>query len=42
MRTACGWLMTARKAEGFDQATVRTISENSRTLKFDDFGFEEG
>ena len=27
---------------GFDDQTVRTISENSRTLKFEDFGFEEG
>jgi len=26
--------------EGFDEATIRTISENSRTLKFDNFGFE--
>jgi uncharacterized protein len=32
----------ARQPEGFDDQTVRTISENSRTLKFDDFGFEEG
>ncbi len=34
--------VTARKPDGFDDATVRTISENSRTLKFDTFGFEEG
>jgi len=32
----------ARKPDGFDDGTVRTISENSRTLKFDTFGFEEG
>ena len=32
----------ARKADGFDDQTVRTISENSRTLKFDHFEFEEG
>ena len=31
----------ARRAQGFDDATVRTVSENSRTLKFDDFGFED-
>jgi hypothetical protein len=31
----------ARKTEGFDEGTVRTISENSRTLKFDQYGFEE-
>jgi len=32
----------ADKKDGFDESTVRTISENSRTLKFDDYGFEEG
>lgn len=32
----------AEKEDGFDESTVRTISENSRTLKFDDYGFEEG
>jgi len=32
----------AEKKDGFDESTVRTISENSRTLKFDDYGFEEG
>ena len=32
----------ANRPEGFDEGTVRTISENSRTLKFEDFGFEEG
>jgi predicted AAA+ superfamily ATPase len=31
-----------RKEDGFDESTQRTISENSRTLKFEDFGFEEG
>ncbi len=31
----------ARKPDGFDEGTVRTVNENSRTLKFDDFGFEE-
>ncbi|MDF1515308.1 MAG: DUF499 domain-containing protein, partial [Anaerolineae bacterium] len=30
----------ATKRDGFDNVTVRTISENSNTLKFDDFGFE--
>ena len=28
--------------EGSDESTVRTISENSRTLKFEHHGFEEG
>ncbi len=32
--------ISARRPEGFDEATVRTISENSRTLKFDSHGFE--
>ncbi len=32
----------ATRPEGFNESTVRTISENSRTLKFDHFGFEEG
>jgi predicted AAA+ superfamily ATPase len=31
----------AERPEGFDEGTVRAISENSRTLKFDHFGFEE-
>jgi hypothetical protein len=34
--------ISARLPEGFDESTVRTISENSRTLKFDHYGFEEG
>jgi predicted AAA+ superfamily ATPase len=34
--------ISARKPDGFDESTVRTISENSRTLKFEGFGFEEG
>jgi len=33
--------IAARLPDGFDEATVRTVSENSRTLKFDDYGFEE-
>jgi len=33
--------IVAKLADGFDEATIRTISENSRTLKFSDFGFEE-
>lgn len=28
-------------AEGFDQATMRRLSENATTLKFDDATFEE-
>ena len=34
--------ISARRAEGFDEGTVRTVSENSRTLGFEGFGFEEG
>ena len=33
--------ITARRQQGFDESTVRTISENSRTLKFENYGFEE-
>ncbi|TVR19705.1 MAG: ATP-binding protein [Anaerolineaceae bacterium] len=33
--------ISAERASGFDDATVRTISENSRTLKFKNHGFEE-
>ncbi len=32
----------ATDATGFDESKVRTISENARTLKFDQAGFEEG
>ncbi|MBU0494043.1 MAG: AAA+ family ATPase, partial [Chloroflexi bacterium] len=32
----------AQQPEGFDEGTIRTISENSRTLKFAHYGFEEG
>jgi hypothetical protein len=32
----------ARRAEGFDEQTVRTISENSRTLSFDQHEFSDG
>jgi predicted AAA+ superfamily ATPase len=34
--------INARRSEGFDESTVRTINENSRTLKFEHYGFEEG
>lgn len=30
----------ARRREGFDETTMRTVTENSRTLKFDNYGFE--
>jgi hypothetical protein len=33
--------ITARSDEGFDDDTVRTVTENARTLKFDQHGFEE-
>jgi predicted AAA+ superfamily ATPase len=32
--------ISAQRPEGFDEATVRTIGENSRTLKFDAFEFD--
>jgi len=32
----------ARKSDGFEESMVRTVSENSRTLKFEHYGFEEG
>jgi hypothetical protein len=31
----------AKKADGFSQQTVRTISENCRTLHVNDSGFDE-
>ena len=31
----------ASLTEGFDEATIRTVSENSRTLKFEHYGFEK-
>ena len=34
--------IAARLPKGFDESTVRTVTENSRTLKFEHFGFEEG
>ncbi len=33
--------ISANRSSGFDDATVRTINENSRTLKFKNHGFEE-
>jgi hypothetical protein len=33
--------ISARRPEGFDDSTTRTINENSRTLKFKNHGFEE-
>jgi len=32
--------ISAHRSEGFDDATIRTINENSRTLKFRSHGFE--
>ncbi len=34
--------INAKRPDGFDEGTIRTISENSRTLKFEHYGFEEG
>ena len=31
----------ATDAAGFDEAKIRTVSENAKTLKFDQAGFEE-
>ena len=31
----------ATNASGFDEADVRTVSENAKTLKFDQSGFED-
>lgn len=33
--------ISATRPEGFDDAIVRTVNENSRTLKFNQHGFEE-
>lgn len=33
--------ISAHRPAGFDDATVRTVSENSRTLKFKHYGFEK-
>ena len=33
--------VSAHATEGFPQGTVRTVSENCRTLRVDDFGFEK-
>ena len=33
--------ISANRPSGFDDATIRTINENSRTLKFKNHGFEE-
>lgn len=32
--------ISASRPAGFDDATVRTVNENSRTLKFNNHGFE--
>ncbi len=33
--------INARLPEGFDESTIRTVSENSSTLKFEQHEFEE-
>ena len=33
--------INAHLPSGFDEGVIRTIGENSRTLKFDHYGFEE-
>lgn len=32
--------VNAKLPDGFDESMIRTVSENSRTLKFAHFGFE--
>jgi len=32
--------INAHLSEGFDESTIRTVSENSRTLKFEEHGFD--
>jgi hypothetical protein len=34
--------VVANSSEGFEEHTMRTVTENCRTLKFSTFGFEEG
>jgi hypothetical protein len=33
--------ISATSSEGFDEAVVRTVTENARTLRFRDQGFED-
>ena len=33
--------ITAKSEDGFTDDVVRTVTENARTLKFDQHGFEE-
>ncbi len=33
--------IAAANSEGFPDATVRNVTENAKTLKFTDYGFEE-
>jgi hypothetical protein len=33
--------VSAQATDGFTQGTVRTVSENCRTLRVDNFGFEK-
>ncbi|MCC6973771.1 MAG: DUF499 domain-containing protein [Anaerolineae bacterium] len=33
--------ISAERADGFDENIIRTVSENSKTLKFKSFGFED-
>jgi hypothetical protein len=33
--------ITAQSHQGFPDNVVRIVTENARTLKFDNFGFEE-
>jgi hypothetical protein len=33
--------MAEHRTEGVPDRVVRTVSENARTLKFDDFSFEQ-
>lgn len=33
--------INAQRLDGFDESTIRTVSENSRTPRFEHYGFEE-
>ena len=44
-QVGCGVEITveikARKPDGFEESTIRTVSENSQTLKFEHYWLEE-
>jgi hypothetical protein len=40
--STCASISTPPFSQGFEWAKIRTISDNARTLKFEQSGFEEG